>query len=239
MKASSSSSSSSSSTSSSSSHAGLGGTGSFSAGMISQLCLLKEIIVQRDPPLVLVFNLVEQGRRVYRELCYSSDTRHSFDTSSQKRLDEEGVFASSSASLSSFFSSSREEQEGKEGYHHDRSCFTGRCESFSTPQITAGLPSAFPMTGWRGPVSLVLPSSSSQRGEGGGDSSGVCTPESGGGLALRGEERAISLRRGTGKNKNDFYIGWPSLVVSRHLSSVNGEEIYISTRFLRVSSMPR
>ncbi|KYK65659.1 EF hand domain-containing protein [Toxoplasma gondii TgCatPRC2] len=95
--------------------------------------VLKEIIVQRDPPLVLVFNLVEQGRKLFRELCYASDARHSFDSVPFKRLDEVG------------FSSP---------------CSPSPCPPSSavlcspSPVLCTGVPAAFPRSGWRGPVSF-------------------------------------------------------------------------------------
>lgn len=214
-------SSSASSSSASSSHGGMGGLMHSSCSVVSphNIHALKEIIVQRDPPLILVFNLVEHGRKVYRELCYSSDTRHSFDASAAKRLDEQGL-PSLFLSSSSLGGAVRGGGGGGEG---------------STPQISAGLPSGFPVTGWRGPVSLVFPSSSSssqqhRKGDGGGGGG------EGGGYGSRGEEGVSPTGGGFGglKKKNELYFGWPSLVVTRHLSALRGEEVYISTRFLRV-----
>ncbi|KAJ1607845.1 putative EF hand domain-containing protein [Cryptosporidium canis] len=38
---------------------------------------LKEIVIQRFPPVILVFDIVEQGRLYYKQLCHTSNVSHS------------------------------------------------------------------------------------------------------------------------------------------------------------------
>eukprot|EP00921_Rhytidocystis_pertsovi_P014497 GHVQ01023442.1.p1 GENE.GHVQ01023442.1~~GHVQ01023442.1.p1 ORF type:complete len:995 (+),score=136.68 GHVQ01023442.1:2952-5936(+) len=62
-------------------------------GPIGEGGTLKEIVVIRSPPTVLVFDIVEHGRKFYRTLCYTSDCSCSLDgcSPSQKCVDHEGV----------------------------------------------------------------------------------------------------------------------------------------------------
>ena len=41
---------------------------------------LKEVVVQRDPPLVHVYDILECGRRWFRTIAFSSDATHCLHT---------------------------------------------------------------------------------------------------------------------------------------------------------------
>ena len=51
----------------------------------------------RSPPVVFVFDVVESGRQVYRQLCFSSCLRRSYDCCATKRLGAPLVGAPSEA----------------------------------------------------------------------------------------------------------------------------------------------